>query len=183
MSALAERLTADVYLAREDERRTELIDGIVHVNSPALLHQEVCGRVFEALRAWSRTEAGFGLAMLHLDVRLDDHNVLAPDLLFFAEPLGLGEIRAPRVPDLAVEVRSPGTWSRDIGRKRTLYEHHGLRELWLVDSPARTVLVHRRSSAAAGFDVHTEVGEDERLESPLLPAFSVPVGELIPAVG
>ena len=42
MSTVVERLTADEYLARDDPRRTELIDGVVVVNEPGNLHQFVC---------------------------------------------------------------------------------------------------------------------------------------------
>jgi len=33
-------------------------------------------------------------------------------------------------PDLAVEVRSPGSWHLDIGPKRDVYEASGTEELW-----------------------------------------------------
>jgi hypothetical protein len=45
MSTVAERLTADEYLARDDRRRTELIDGVILVNEPTNLHQIVCGQL------------------------------------------------------------------------------------------------------------------------------------------
>ncbi len=83
------------------------------------------------------------------------------------------------MPDLAVEVRSPSTWRFDLGVKKTGYERHGLRELWLVDTLARTVLVYRRSTAgAAEFDVALEVSEDEQLTSPLLPGFELAVADI-----
>jgi Uma2 family endonuclease len=78
-------------------------------------------------------------------------------------------------------VRSPGTWVFDLGRKRDLYERHGVRELWLADTASRTMLVYRRSGPKAGFDVSLELGADEALSSPLLPGFAEAVAELIPA--
>ncbi len=182
MSTVAERLTADDYLFREDPRRTELIDGVVVVNEPTVLHQRVAGLIYAALLAWTRSARGRGTVSLPLDVRVDDATVLAPDVLWFAQEIDLGAPRAPRLPDLAVEVRSPATWVYDVGTKRELYERHGLRELWLADTASRTLLIYRRVGAQGGFDVQTELEATEPLTSPLLPGFAATVGELIPAI-
>jgi Uma2 family endonuclease len=183
MATVAERLTADAYLARDDPRRTELIDGVVVVNEPSVLHQRLCARIFRALDDWTATPDGHGDASLPINVPLDTRNVLAPDVLWFAEPLDLRAINAPRAPDLAVEVRSPGTWRYDVGRKRELYEQHGVAELWLADTASRTLIVYRRSQAKAGFDVALELGADATLTSPLLHGFAAAVGELVPGAG
>ena len=183
VTTVAERLTADAYLARDDPRRTELIDGVVVVNEPSILHQRVCALIWKALDDWTATPEGRGSASLPINVPLDAGNVLAPDVLWFEQPLELSAINAPRAPDLAVEVRSPGTWVFDLGRKRDLYQRHGVRELWLADTASRTMLVYRRSSPKAGFDVSLELGADLSLSSPLLPGFAAAVAELIPAVG
>jgi Uma2 family endonuclease len=80
---------------------------------------------------------------------------------------------------LVVEVRSPGTWRFDVGRKRDVYEQVGVRELWLVDTPASTVLVFRRTTPeSVGFDDDAELGPGETLASPLLSGFRLPVDEL-----
>jgi Uma2 family endonuclease len=182
VSAVTGRLSADEYLAREDPRRTELIEGIVVVNEPTVLHQRVVGLIYAALLAWTQSAPGRGTASLPLDVRLDDATVLAPDVLWFAQAIDLRAPRAPRMPDLAVEVRSPATWVFDVGPKRELYERHGLRELWLADTASRTLLVYRRHTSEGGFDVQTELGAGEPLTSPLLPGFAVAIGDLIPAL-
>jgi Uma2 family endonuclease len=182
VSTVAERLTADEYLARDDARRTELIDGVVIVNEPTVLHQRVVGLIYAALLAWTRSGPGRGTVNLPLDVRVDDATVLAPDVLWFAQDIDLGAPRAPRMPELAVEVRSPATWVYDVGPKRELYERHGLRELWLADTASRTLLVYRRSREAGGFDIQSELTADESLSSPLLPGFTATVCELMPAL-
>lgn len=47
------------------------------------------------------------------------------------------------------------------------------KELWLVDTPARTVLVYR----AGAYDDALELGSGEQLTSPLL-GFTLPIDEL-----
>jgi len=174
MPTAVERLTADEYLARDDPRRTELIDGVIVVNQPTVLHQHVCVRFLMELVRWTETANGRGTAILPLNVVLDESNVLAPDVLWFHGELPLDAANPPRLPDLVVEVRSPSTWRYDIGRKRELYQQHGVRELWLVDTSSRSVLVYRGDDAQ-------EHGAEDTLTSPLLPGFAASVGALIPA--
>jgi Uma2 family endonuclease len=181
VSTVAEPLTADEYLAREDRRRTELIDGAVVVNEPTVLHQRVVGLIYAALLTWTQAAPDRGTVSLPLDVRVDETTVLAPDVLWFARDIDLGAPRAPRMPDLAVEVRSPATWVYDVGPKRDLHERHGLRELWLADTASRTLLIYRRSREHSGFDIQAEVAAAHSLSSPLLPGFAATVGELVPA--
>jgi Uma2 family endonuclease len=181
MTTVAERLTADEYLAREDPRRTELIDGVLVVNEPSILHQHVCGLVYRALAAWAESTDGHGTATLPINVPLDAENVLAPDVMWFDGKLPLRAVNAPRVPELVVEVRSPGTWRFDIGRKRDLYERHGVREVWLADPFSRSVLVFRRVTREAPFATPLELLAEDTIGSPQLPGFGAIVGDLIPA--
>jgi Uma2 family endonuclease len=84
----------------------------------------------------------------------------------FDQDIDLDAPRAPRMPDLAVEVRSPATWVYDVGPKRDLYERHGLRELWLADTASRTLLIYRRSQEQSGFDFKAELtAEHDRARS------------------
>jgi Uma2 family endonuclease len=175
---VVERLTAEEYLAREDPRRTDLIDGIVVVNEPGLPHQHAVGQIYRAFRAWEES-GGRGQVTLALDLRLEDDQVYAPDLMWFVDPVPLTSERAPRVPDLVVEVRSPSTWVYDMGRKRELYERHGVRELWLADPFSRSIYVLRRPAADAGFAPPMELFADDVLTSPLLSGFNARVGDLL----
>ena len=125
--------------------------------------------------------SGRGVASLPLDIKLDEFNVYAPDVLWYAQDRA-PELMAPRPyppPDLVVEVRSPSTWRYDIGRKKSGYEAAGVRELWLVDFTS--VLVFRRSGPKRpDFDVTLELTPEESLGSPLLPGFELPLAALYP---
>jgi Uma2 family endonuclease len=180
--AVAQRLDASAYLAQRDpDRWTELVEGEVveHVNAPRLVHQRIVANLLDALRAWTRGP-GHGEAVGHVDVQLDQANVYAPDVLWFADPTGLDpQAAAQSLPDLAVEVRSPGTWRYDVGTKKRVYERTGLRELWLVDDQAPAVLVFRRATPSSPvFDVEHEAGPGDVLTSPLLPGLRLPVDDL-----
>lgn len=177
--AVATRMTADEFLARDWPRGTQLIRGEVVVNQPSLRHQLVVGAIYTRLRAWTADAPGRGLAMLPVAVRLGEE-VYAPDVWWVREGRR-PDPDAPRLeeaPDLVVEVRSPSTWRFDIGAKRETHEARGVAELWLVDTAADSVIIYRRSEPGAGFDTALELGGDEVLSSPLLPGFAAPVSRL-----
>ena len=143
MSTVAERLTADEFLARDYPRRTELIDGMVVFNQPGYPHQHVCGLILFELMTWTRTPQGRGTAVMPLNLVPADDTVVSPDILWFARELSMDEPRPSRMPDLVVEVRSESTWRYDVGRKRELYLRNGVKEVWLVDTASRSILVYR----------------------------------------
>ena len=184
MVPVAERMTAQEYLAqpvREDRRRVNLVEGEVIVNEPRWFHERHQENILFALSAWSRARPGRGRAALPLDIGLDERNVFAPDVIWYAEGRtpALHDDPPYPVPDIAVEVRSPSTWRYDIGAKKSGYEREGLRELWLVDTAADEVLVFKRSSVdAPSFDVALQLGSGDALASPLLPGFAFAVSEL-----
>ena len=161
-------------------RPWNLVDGEVVVNHPTPLHADVQTRLIGALWAWTKAGPDRGKVSVPLDVRIDERNVYAPDVLWYAHGRVPGrDSQGPSpMPDLAVEVRSPATWRYDIGAKKAGYERGGLGELWLVDTAAEVVLVFRRSVDAHRFDVALELGAGDVLCSPLLPGFALDVGEL-----
>lgn len=177
-------MTADEFLAADDPRRwIQLIEGEVVVNQPTGRHQYLLFELIFAISTWIRAGDGRGAVSLSIDVRLDDRNVYAPDILWYAGRSDAPDLlRDPPpypVPDLAVEVRSPSTWRYDVGVKKRVYEREGLQELWLVDGEADSVLVYRRSRPdAPEFDEAHELTRTEVLTSPLLPGFAGDLGAL-----
>ena len=178
---VTDRVTAEEYLAFEGERRTWLVDGTIVVNEPRLPHALLSMRLIRALDDWTRAADDRGLLTIPIDVQLDEHNVYAPDLLWYRTgraPAADADPPYP-LPDLAIEIRSPSTWRYDIGTKKSVYEREGLPELWLVDGDASVLLVFRRSTPKSPtFDVALECDRAATLSSTLLPGFALDVGAL-----
>lgn len=178
------RMTANEFVARpfsEDLRGQQLVEGELIVSEPTALHNVVQGNLFYAIASWTRESGDRGRVFSPLDVRLDDLNVFAPDISWYATADAIDVYAPPPYPrpDLAIEVRSPSTWRYDVGAKRSTYERHGLAELWLVDTAAATALAFRRSRPAIErFDIALELGLGDSLESPLLPGFAVALDDL-----
>jgi Uma2 family endonuclease len=182
MGATVTRMTAeDYYAVTAVGDRKQLVDGEIVVNEPKLIHALLQGRLHIALQTWIEAGEGRGFASLPTDVRIDDHNVYGPDLLWFSEEHIPADLDAypERLPDLCIEIRSAGTWRYDVGAKKRIYEGRGLPELWLVDDAAETVLVYRRSEPKAKtFDIALELGRGNTLGSPQLPGFALSLSEL-----
>lgn len=102
-----------------------------------------------------------------VDVELSPRFVLQPDLVFVSagNASALGGKRIIGTPSLVVELSSPATQDRDLGRKRELYQQAGVRECWYIDTKARTQTGWRLAEGR-----FVEVPADgERVRSPLLP--------------
>lgn len=156
-----------------------LVDGEVIMNDPTFRHQEICLRILVAVRAWCQAGAGRGVVGYGGNWVLGPGQVYKPDVWWATEDHRPDGARSDVRPDIAAEVRSPGTWRLDIGRKRAVYEAAGVPELWLVDQPASTVIVLGRSSQGSPtFDVDAEYGPGTTLTTPLLDRFALAVDDL-----
>ena len=177
-------MTAEEFVALPShprQRPWSLVGGEVVVNSALRIHDVAVTNVLVALEFWTRAASGRGRAGGAIDIAIDDQNVYEPDVQWYSTGRSPA-IDAPApylMPDLVVEVRSPSTWRYDVGAKKDGYERRGLRELWLVDTEARSLLVYRRARAASdSFDIALELTATDAVTSPLLPGFVMAVDEV-----
>jgi Uma2 family endonuclease len=136
--APGDRMTvAEFFAVAPEDRKAELIDGVLVMPTPAstsherlqrflltVLHIFVsCRRLGEVLG--SRTAVDLGI----------EYQVYEPDILFVAAERTylIQEQGVMGVPDLVVEILSPSTQALDRSVKRHTYAQAGVRELWLVD--------------------------------------------------
>jgi Uma2 family endonuclease len=86
--------------------------------------------------------AGSECKVLLADLESERH----PDIAVYkASPLEDEDLWSTWIPDLVIEVVSPGSEERDYGEKREEYLRFGVREYWVVDADRREILVLRRS--------------------------------------
>ena len=74
--------------------------------------------------------------------RGDGNRAIVPDLLVALRAPARGDRTSYKLwenplPDLVMEMLSPGNWQEDDGPKRRTYEHLGVREYWLFDPGGR----------------------------------------------
>ncbi|MDX2139247.1 MAG: Uma2 family endonuclease [Chloroflexota bacterium] len=138
------RMTADEYLALpETTLPMNLIDGeLIDRATPTADHQSLVLQIAIVLKAKARALGGDAY-IAPLDVRLDEFNVVQPDVLVIlpGSKCQIIENKLYGAPDLVVEVLSPSTGKLDHKRKFALYERFGVREYWMVDPDALLIEV------------------------------------------
>ena len=169
----------DLQAFPDDNFRRELIEGeLIVTPAPSTRHQDAVLELGAALLAHTKQHGG-RVFVAPTDVFLSDSNVVEPDALY-VRPDNVGRVEVKFVrsaPDLVVEVSSPSTRRLDLVRKRELYERFGVPEYWYVDLEAERVEVQRLEDERYG---PPELRlRHERMETPLIPGFSIAVDELL----
>ena len=173
------RLTYADYLKTSDDERYELLNGeLVMSPSPREIHQYISGNLYFKLRAFVIDRSLGRVYYAPFDVVLSDTDVVQPDLLFVSHDR-IGIVTPDNVqgaPDLVVEILSPATAERDRTIKLDLYAQHGVKEYWIVDPDAKTIMVLLRGESR--FEVDGIYGEGQTLRSPTLAEFIVALEEV-----
>jgi Uma2 family endonuclease len=162
------RISADDFLAQpETNHLVQLLEGEVIETSPSDLHQALVGALYLALNL-AFPSGTYRLAPT--GVRLDDHNVVEPDIFWVSPENTACQVVDGRywhgAPDLVIEILSPSTTRHDRDTKYRLYEQYGVREYWIVEPDAALIEVYRLVSGRferAGF-----YGKGETLTTPTL---------------
>ena len=173
----------DFVLFPDDGKRHELVDGEHYVTpSPNTRHQQISGDLFALI--WTYLEAHPVGRVFHApyDVVFSDFDVVAPDLLYVSNERAAEVVTAQHVqgvPDIVVEIASPGTRKRDETIKRSLYERAGVSGYWIVDPETDVVGLYRRTRE--GFDRAMELSREagDVLATLLMPGLALPLTRLL----
>lgn len=173
--------TYDDYARLPDDGwRYEIIGGELHMSpAPNAEHQSIVVALVHLLRVFVREHDLGRVLVAPIDVMLPDlASPVQPDVLVVLKAnLGIIRQRVEGVPDLVIEVLSPGTARHDRHTKYHLYAEAGVSEYWIIDPEARTADVYTRRGN--GF---VPLGHYERggvIHSELLPALRLPLDDLL----
>ena len=105
------------YYALPEDRRAELIDGIIYdMSSPTSVHQLIGAEIWEQLKSYIRNSKGKCVPMLApLDVQLDcdDRTMVQPDVLVVCDRERIHMNCVYGAPDFIVEIMSKTTRKKD----------------------------------------------------------------------
>ncbi len=173
--------TVDDFMALGDEVRAELIAGEIYMSpSPTSEHQSIAGNLYVLLRRATQPADASLLYIAPLDVHLPSGDIVQPDLLFIREEnRSIVQDWIRGVPDLLVEIVSPGHAERDRIVKRDLYARNAVPEYWLVDGTTKTIerLLHDGTDyAPKGY-----YGIGDTLTTDLLPGLRLALADVFQA--
>lgn len=162
-----------ITLPENADRRFELINGKIIEKMPTQLHAFIVSMLSGFLFVYLRqNRIGYALVEARYSLPDDDENDRIPELSFVSKdkaPLVKTGL-APYMPDLAVEVQSPGQTAAMLREKAAYYLANGTRLVWLIYPPKKQVEVVTVAGSQTITDTLT--GDD------VLPGFSVEVAVL-----
>ena len=173
--------TEEAYFSLPDTNRyIELSEGeLVMPPHPTRRHQQAVENLFLCLFTFVREHALGEVHVAPLPVRLWPGKIREPDIFFVSKEHTdrIGE-QYFGVPDLVVEVVSPGTWRADRVEKMVEYARAGVQEYWIVDPDGGTIEVYRWREGA--YELAGRWGRGEQARSILLAGFEVAVDGVVP---
>jgi Uma2 family endonuclease len=178
---------ADYLRLPDDGRRHEVIRGNLYVSpAPDFVHQYIVSRLCWLLTSFV-IENDLGLILVApFDVLLPQRiaDPIQPDVLFFKkgnEPQ-LGDKNFSGVPDLVVEVLSPGTRRLDESIKLAAYRDAGVPEVWFADPKPRILRVFRLDESSRTYP-EMRRGPGDSVSSVSFPGLQIDTGTVFPPRG
>jgi Uma2 family endonuclease len=176
---------ADYYRWNFMERLELLRGKIFQLSAANTKHQRVSQRLFYELYGFLKGKT-CQVFIAPYDVRLPIKNrkrddqvttVVQPDICIFCDPGAIDERGACGIPDLVVEILSPGNPRHDLLEKYDVYQEAGVKEYWIIDPIKEMVMVSvlQEQGKFAPTLVYTE---DQVLEPRYVPGFSISTNQL-----
>lgn len=167
----------DLQHTPDDGLRYELIDGELYVTpSPRPRHQRVSKRLQRQLEAYFEAREIGEVFNAPVDVILDWHDVVVPDLVVVTASSQVTERAIEGSPALLVEILSPSTTNRDRTVKARRYAEKGVQHYWIVDPARRSLECYRLRKRTSE---HLFTGKGSRhVEHPDFPGLAIDLGAL-----
>lgn len=161
------------------EERCELVNGELKPKvSPKFKHSKTQGRLYRLLDDWcEQQQTGRVLPEWGVMLKREGKDwVPIPDLTYVSyerlSPEWEDDVPCPVLPELVIEIISPGQTFGGLTEKAEDYLTAGVDRVWIVDPQEQTVTVFRKDR---GFETRRD---QELLVDSLLPALELPVAHL-----
>ena len=164
-----------VSLPANADRLFELINGEMVEKVPSQLHAFIASLFNAVLFLYTQTNPiGWVFSELRIKLPDDNENELIPDVAFVLKAGRTFDADAPLtyMPDLVIEIQSPGQSDKFMIDKAAYYLAGGSRLVWIVYPSKRLVEALTTSTR----ELLTEHGTLQA--SDLLPGFSLPVADI-----
>jgi len=162
MTQLKNQLTVEEFLALpENDTTYEFVDGEAvpkyknEQMSPKFFHGSTTGALFIILSTWAQNQ---GRVVVEWAIKLTKNQtswIPVPDLTYVSYHRlpgdWLKDEACPVIPELVIEIISPGQTFGDMIDKATYYLKAGILLVWIVDTISQTITVFTASSLPVTF--------------------------------
>lgn len=181
----SKRYTYSDYLTWKFKERVELIKGFLFRMSPvpSLNHQRIVGEIHGHLWSYLRNKscqvfvAPFDVVLPVMKSENKEHTVLQPDIVVVCDASNLTTQGCNGVPDMVVEVLSPGNTEKEMQDKFEVYQEAGVQEYWIVDTLDSFLIIYSLNTEGkySGSRPYTK---DMIAKSNAIEGFSIDMGEV-----
>ena len=177
MATTTRATEADLLRTPRDGRKYELVDGEIRVSPAGTRHGSIIVRLTSRINVHVEAhDLGWAFDS-STGCWMPSGNLRVPDITFVAKsrlPDGPSDGFLRIVPDLVVEVLSPGDVQREIHDKVGEYLTAGVMLVWVIDPKTRTAAAHR------SLTVVRSIAEDGHLDGEdLLPGFRCSLHDIL----
>jgi Uma2 family endonuclease len=150
-------------LGRDDDNRYEVIDGYIYMTTaPSFFHQWIISNLYDLVGMPAKKQ-GLGYPLLApIGVLMPDCDPVQPDFLIVLKENEaiIHDRRIRGVPDLIVEVLSPGSVDYDEGVKLEAYANAGVPEYAVIDPAKRALRLYALDQPGKYPDPRAFAGDD-----------------------
>src|ERR671935_629902 len=164
----------------DDGNRYEIIAGVLYMTTaPSSFHQWIVNRLVRYIAIPAEDQRVAFAFTAPIGVIMPGCDPVQPDfvVVLASRTSIIRDRRIRGVPDVIVEILSPGTTAYDQQVKLEAYARAGVPEYAIVDPATRTVSHYRLEAPGRYADPHVH-GAAEVMSFDCLPTIRVPVGEL-----
>ena len=146
-----------------EKRRREIINGKIYLMAGTTdIHNETVLNLTSVFKIYLRGKKCkvFGE---NYQVKFDKENPeVLPDIKIVCDLSKIKRTHIEGAPDLIIEVLSPRTRIRDMTEKKDLYEKHGVKEYWIIDTDSKTIEVYLLKDGKFSLDyIYTKFDEND----------------------
>ncbi|MEM9672480.1 MAG: Uma2 family endonuclease [Cyclobacteriaceae bacterium] len=169
----------NMEIPEDDNYIYELLNGeIVKYSAPESKHQIASANLHLIMGGYVKQKKLGRVLYAPISVFLDEYNAPQPDLLFVSTQNQeiIQQKGVMGVPDLMVEIVSPGSVVRDRVHKKEIYEQAKVPEYWIVDPKYFTVEVYELTDS--GYTLFQDVEGDGTIESKVIEGLKIDIADI-----
>lgn len=139
------RTIMEVFQMLPEGTLAELINGSIYMSpAPSPKHQRIIGKLYRLLSEYVEKNYLGEILLAPCDVYLDHHsNAVQPDIIYISSAkssIVLENSSIHGVPDILMEVLSPGNSDHDRILKKDLYQKFGVQEYWIINPETKETI-------------------------------------------